>query len=81
VLHAVGEEGVPAREIAEAIGRGLGIPAQSIDPDAAAAHFGWIGAFFGRDIPATSTATQQLLGWSPTGPTLADDLASGAYFR
>jgi len=81
VLHAVGEEGVPTREIAEAIGRGLGVPAQSIAADAAATHFGWIGAFFGRDLPATSAATQQVLGWSPTGPTLADDLASGAYFR
>jgi len=81
VVHAVGEEGVAARDIAEAIGRGAGAPAASIAPDDVEAHFGWIGAFFGRDVPASSALTQERLGWTPTGPTLLDDLADGHYFR
>ena len=81
VVHGVGEEGVAAREIAEAIGRHLGVPAASIAPDDLAAHFGWIGAFFGVDMPASSTRTQELLGWTPTHPTLLADLEAGYYFR
>jgi nucleoside-diphosphate-sugar epimerase len=81
ILHAIGEEGVSTRTIAEAIGRGLDLPVQSIAPDDAAAHFGWIGGFFGMDIPASSAHTQKLLGWTPSGPTLATDLDSGSYFR
>lgn len=81
VLHAMAEEGVPTREIAGAIARGLGVPVESIAPEDATAHFGWLGTFFGWDVPASSTITQQLLGWTPTGPTLAEDLAGGAYFR
>ncbi|GAB3605545.1 SDR family oxidoreductase [Conyzicola nivalis] len=80
VLHAVGEEGVPTRTIAEAIGRGLDLPVVSIPADEAATHFGWIGGFFGMDLPSSSALTQQRTGWTPTGPSLADDLASGAYF-
>jgi nucleoside-diphosphate-sugar epimerase len=80
VLHAVGETGVPTREIAEAIGRGLGLPTASIAPHDAASHFGWIAGFFGLDMTASSERTQQLLGWIPSGPTLAADLADGAYF-
>ncbi len=81
LLHAVGENGVAAREIADAIGRGLDLPAVSVPAEDAAKHFGWIGALFAMDIPASSTLTQQLLGWSPTGPTLLDDLNGGSYFR
>jgi nucleoside-diphosphate-sugar epimerase len=80
VLHAVGEEGVPTRTIAEAIGRGLDLPVTSIPAEQAARHFGWIGGFFGADLPASSAITRQRLGWAPSGPTLADDLANGAYF-
>jgi nucleoside-diphosphate-sugar epimerase len=80
LLHAVAEEGVPTREIAEAIGRGLDVPVTSIAPQDAAAHFGWLGAFFALDIPASSTLTQELLGWTPSGPTLIQDLDAGAYF-
>ncbi|ADJ42748.1 oxidoreductase [Amycolatopsis mediterranei S699] len=78
-LHAVAEEGVPTREIAQAIGRAFDLPVASIPADDVPAHFGWIGAFFGMDLAATSTATQKLLGWTPGGPTLLDDLAAGAY--
>lgn len=80
-LHAVAEEGVPTREIAEAIGEGLGLPIVSIDPADATDHFGFIGAFFALDMSADSDATQELLDWNPTGPSLLEDLAAGAYFR
>lgn len=78
-LHAVAEEGVPTREIAEEIGRALGLPAASVAPDDAASHFGWIGGFFGAEMSAMSGATQELLGWVPSGPTLVEDIAAGAY--
>jgi nucleoside-diphosphate-sugar epimerase len=81
ILHAVAEEGVATRDIAEAIGRGLNLPAASIAPEDAPAHFGWIGGFFAMDIPASSTLTQELLGWTPSGPTLIEDLDAGSYFR
>ena len=80
-LHVVGEEGVPTREIAEAIGRALGVPTASIDPAEAQEHFGFIGMFFGIDMSGSSAITQARLGWTPTGPTLLEDLAPGsAYF-
>ncbi|MGW4059969.1 SDR family oxidoreductase [Amycolatopsis sp. NPDC004747] len=78
-LHAVAEEGVPTREIAQAIGRAFDLPVASIPADDVPAHFGWIGGFFGMDLAATSAATRQLLGWTPGGPSLLDDLAAGAY--
>lgn len=78
-VHAVAEDGVPTREIADAIGAAVGVPVRSVDPDDVAEHFGWIGTFFGMDLQATSDATRDLLGWSPTGPTLLEDIAAGAY--
>ncbi|SDH71799.1 NAD-dependent epimerase/dehydratase family protein [Agrococcus jejuensis] len=78
-LHAVAETAVTGRAIAEAIGARLGLPTASIDPADAVAHFGFIGRFLGVPMAATSTATQAMLGWTPTGPTLVDDLAAGAY--
>ena len=78
-LHAVAEDGVPTRDIAAAIGRALGLPVASIAPEDAAAHFGFIGQFFGMDLSATSAATRELLGWKPAGPTLIEDLDAGAY--
>ena len=81
VLHAAGEEGVPFREIAEAIGRGLGVPATSVAPADAFEQFGFLGAFVGLDAPVTASLTRSLLGWEPTGPTLLEDLAAGHYFR
>ena len=81
VLHAVGEEGVPTREIAQVIGQHLDLPVVSIDPDAASDHFGWIGAFFGLDVPASSALTRERTGWEPTQPGLIADLAEGHYFQ
>jgi nucleoside-diphosphate-sugar epimerase len=78
-LHAVAEEGVPTRDIAEAIGRAFGLPVASIAPDDVQGHFGWIGTFFAMDLAATSSATRGLLGWTPVGPTLIEDLDAGAY--
>ncbi|MFC7108593.1 hypothetical protein ACFQQB_54290 [Nonomuraea rubra] len=65
--------------IAEAIGRAFDLPVASIAPGDVPDHFGWIGTFFGMDLAATSTATQNLLGWTPTGPALVEDLDGGAY--
>lgn len=78
-LHAVAEGDVPTRAIAEAIGHALDVPVTSIAPENVQAHFGWIGGFFGMDVPASSTRTQESLGWTPTGPTLLHDLAAGSY--
>jgi len=81
VMHGVAEEAVPARDIAKVIGRHLHIPVASVAPDDAASHFGWMGTFFGLDMPASSTLTRQTLGWTPTCPGLIEDLEAGYYFR
>ncbi len=72
--HAVVEEGVPLRDIAEAIGRRLSLPVQSIAPEEAPAFFGWLGMFAGLDMPASSAETQRKLKWKPSGPGLIADL-------
>jgi nucleoside-diphosphate-sugar epimerase len=81
VLHAVAETGVTAREIAEAIGRGLNVPVVSVPADDAGDHFGWLAMFYGTDIAARSDITQANLAWTPSEPTLVEDLDSGPYFR
>ncbi|KQS78998.1 NAD-dependent dehydratase [Rhizobium sp. Leaf384] len=72
--NAVGEEGVKAREIAEALGRGLSLPVVSIEPDRAGEHFGWMAMFAQLDFPASSAKTREILGWNPIGPGLIADL-------
>jgi len=79
-LHAVAEEGVPTKVIAEAIGRGLGLPVTSVGPEDAIGHFGFIGAFFAMDLSSSSERTRARFGWEPTGPTLVEDIEAGAYF-
>jgi nucleoside-diphosphate-sugar epimerase len=79
--HAVAEEGVPLRDIAEVIGRGLKVPVVSKSPKEAADHFGFFGHFAGVDGPASSTQTQKQLGWHPTGPGLLSDLENMKYFE
>ncbi len=64
--NAVTEEGVPVREIAEAIGRGLKIPVVSKSPEEAGEYFGWLAMFAGADAPASSALTRERLGWRPT---------------
>jgi nucleoside-diphosphate-sugar epimerase len=80
-LHAIAEEGVPTRAIAEAIGRGLDLPVVSIPADQASDHFGWLARFFGVDAPAASAETRQLLRWGPRQPGLIADLDAGHYFK
>jgi len=79
-LHAVDDEGVPFRQIAEAIGRGLGIPVASIPAEEAEAHFGFLGGFASVDNPTASVRTRELLGWAPERPGLIADLDEGHYF-
>jgi nucleoside-diphosphate-sugar epimerase len=74
--HAVGEAGVPMREVAEAIGRRLDVPVVSLTPEEAPAHFGFLGMFAGRDAPVSNRLTRERLGWTPTGPGLIEDLAN-----
>ncbi|QMU77914.1 SDR family oxidoreductase [Streptacidiphilus sp. PB12-B1b] len=78
-LHAVDDQGVPLRDVAEVIGRHLGLPVVAVPPEQAVEHFGWVGAFLGIDSPASSEATRALLDWKPTGPGLLDDLDQGHY--
>jgi len=80
-LNAVAEEGVQTRAIAEAIGRHLDLPVESISAEQAMGHFGWLGAFFGMDIPASSALTRELMDWQPTQPGLLEDLDQGHYFQ
>jgi nucleoside-diphosphate-sugar epimerase len=77
--HAVGEEGVSMREVAEVIGKGLKVPVVSLSPEEAQAHFGWLALFAGLDMPASSAQTRKKLGWNPTGPTLLTDLGNMRY--
>src|SRR4051794_28825074 len=79
--HGVADEGVPTREIAGAVGRGLHVPVVSKSSEESADHFGWIGRFFGIDGPASSAQTQQRLGWRPVQPGIIADLNAGHYFE
>ncbi|WP_067467005.1 SDR family oxidoreductase [Nocardia amamiensis] len=81
ILHAVADEGVATRDIAAAIGRNLGVPVASVAPQDAGTHFGWLAGFYAMDLPASSTLTQQRLGWQPTQPGLIDDIDKGHYFQ
>jgi len=79
--HGVADEGVRAREIAEAIGRSLNVPVVGKSSEEAADHFGWIARFFGIDGPASSALTQERLGWRPVQPGLIADLNAEHYFE
>ncbi|MFC9846422.1 SDR family oxidoreductase [Streptomyces sp. NPDC060223] len=80
-LHAVAEEGVPIRDVAEVIGRHLDIPVASIAPEDAGEHFGWLAGPLGVDSPVSSALTRELLGWQPAQPGLLKDLDKGHYFH
>jgi hypothetical protein len=80
VLHAIADEGVPIRAIAEVIGRHLNLPVAGIAPENAAGHFAWLGGFLAIDAPTSSALTRELTGWQPTQPGLIDDLDKGHYF-
>jgi len=78
--HAVDDEGVPFKAIAEVIGRRLGVPVVSKTSEEAAAHFGWFAGFAGMDIPSSSARTRSVLGWKPEQPGLLADLDQPHYF-
>jgi nucleoside-diphosphate-sugar epimerase len=80
-LHAVADEGVPIRDVAEVIGRHLDLPVVSIPAQDAGEHFAWLGGFLALDSPASSALTRELLGWQPTHPGLIEDLDKGHYFH
>jgi nucleoside-diphosphate-sugar epimerase len=80
ILHAVADEAVPTRAIAESIGRHLDVPVVSIRPEEAFGHFGFVGTIFGIDASASSAITRDLLGWQPQHPGLLEDLDLGHYF-
>jgi nucleoside-diphosphate-sugar epimerase len=80
-LHAVADEGVPIRDIAEVIGRHLDLPVVSIAPEDAGEHFTWLAGFLGLDAPASSALTREQMGWQPTQPGLIEDLEQGHYFH
>jgi nucleoside-diphosphate-sugar epimerase len=80
ILHAIAEEGVPTREIAEAIGANLDLPVGSITAEQSIERIGeFVGRFYGVDLRASSQLTRDLLGWTPTGPTLVEDIKAGGY--
>jgi nucleoside-diphosphate-sugar epimerase len=80
-LHAVADEGVPIRDIADVIGRHLDLLVVSVSPDEAGEHFTWMAGFLGLDSPASSVLTRELLEWQPTCPGLIADLEQGHYFQ
>jgi nucleoside-diphosphate-sugar epimerase len=75
VLHAVGDEGVAIRDVAEVAGRRLGLPVTSVEAD----ELGFLGALLAIDQPASAETTRELLGWEPAHPGLLDDLEKGYY--
>lgn len=78
-LHAIAEESITTKTIAEAIGSALGMPVVPIDSAAAGEHFGFVGHFFGESMTGSSDRTRELLSWKPAGPTLVEDILAGAY--
>ncbi|MEU9172287.1 SDR family oxidoreductase [Streptomyces sp. NPDC048420] len=80
-LHAIGDEGVPFHEIAQTIGRGLGVPVVNVAPEKATDRFGWLGRFASVDMRASAALTRKLLDWRPEQPALIPDLEAGHYFR
>jgi nucleoside-diphosphate-sugar epimerase len=74
IYHAVDEEGVSMKAIAEALGRGLKVPVKSITAEEVEAHFGWLAMFARLDMPSSSAITRKKLGWTTSGPGLIADL-------
>lgn len=79
-LHAVAEEGIPMRAIAQSIGEGIGVPVRSITEDKASAHFDWLARFAAIDNPTSSARTREALGWTPKEPGLLTDMKKSGYF-
>ncbi|MBL0886826.1 SDR family oxidoreductase [Myceligenerans sp. I2] len=81
LLHAVAEQGVPVRDIVEALAERLGLPAESVSPEELAEAIPFVGGFLSADVPTSSELTRDLLDWKPEGPTLLEDIAAGHYDR
>ncbi|QSQ19452.1 SDR family oxidoreductase [Pyxidicoccus parkwayensis] len=81
MFHGIADEGVPTRDIADVIGRRLNVPVVSKSPEEATAHLAWLARFFAQDMAASSTRTQERLGWRPRQPGLIADLEQGRYFE
>ena len=79
--NAVAEEGIPVRQVAEILGRGLNLPVKSISPEEAKDYFGWMAMFAEMDLWASGAKTQAKLDWHPTGPGLIADLEGMDYLR
>lgn len=79
-LHGAAEEGIPMRAIAQAIGRGLGLPVRGMGEEEAAGHFGWLAPFVALDNSTSSALTRSSLGWDPQQPDLLTDLRDSGYF-
>jgi nucleoside-diphosphate-sugar epimerase len=80
-LHAVADQGIPFRTLAEAIGRHLDLPAATVPPEEIEATFDYLAFFVSLDNPTSSTLTRELLDWEPTHPGLVDDIDEGHYFE
>ncbi|RJQ71909.1 SDR family oxidoreductase [Pseudonocardiaceae bacterium YIM PH 21723] len=78
-VHAIAETTLSTRDIAAAIGESLGLPTKSLAPEEVEPYFGWIAGFYGINVAGTNEHTRELLGWTPVGPTLFEDIAAGAY--
>ncbi|GAB7521449.1 SDR family oxidoreductase [Paraburkholderia sp. 2C] len=78
--HAIDEQGIAFREIADALGRGLDVPVVALSPEEAVAHFGWFARFAALDAAASSEKTRRLLGWQPAEPGLLTDIDAAGYF-
>lgn len=78
--HAVGDEGIPMREMAQSIGDHLGVPTAGIPDDRLEEHFGFLASLIALDCPASTDRTRQVLGWQPVHPGLLEDFAKGDYF-
>jgi nucleoside-diphosphate-sugar epimerase len=80
-LHAVADQDIPFRDIAQVIGRHLDLPVVSVSPEQAPAHFGGLSRFVSVDMPTSSALTQELMHWRPVHPGLIADLEQGHYFE
>jgi nucleoside-diphosphate-sugar epimerase len=80
ILHGVGDEGVPLKEIAEAIGRNADLPVRSVAAEEIPAYFGFLAGFITLDDPTSNAITREVVGWDPTHPGLIADLDDGHYF-
>jgi nucleoside-diphosphate-sugar epimerase len=81
ILHGVGDQGVPLREIAAAIGRGTGLEVRSVPEEEIPEYFGFLAGFITLDDPTSNAKTREVVGWEPTHPGLIEDYAAGHYFE